>query len=138
MLTTIHAADFRDEKGDRLEGKNTLPISFPEASRIAMLISLVLWSTVLSFFWDVHVILASVLLVMGAMVGFRFVCQRDTAADRKSYTLYNVGSSWRRDVLAEMKCTDLAITRSHMFGGRPVSRSDDNELLTIDDIFVQF
>ena len=60
-----------------------------------MLTSLVLWSTILIFFWDVDVILASVLLVMGAMVGFRFVCQRDAAADRKSYILYNVGSSWR-------------------------------------------
>ena len=92
VFTTIHAADFRDEQGDRLEGKNTLPISFPEASRIIMLTSLVMWSSVLVFFWNLDVVLASVLLVTGAIVGFRFMYQRDVAADRKSYLLYNVCS----------------------------------------------
>ena len=93
VFTTIHAADFRDERGDRLEGKNTLPISFPEASRVIMLASLVLWSSILVFFWNVDIILAFSLLVTGAMVGFRFMYQRDAAADRKSYLLYNVGPS---------------------------------------------
>ncbi|KAF8590044.1 hypothetical protein K439DRAFT_1651394 [Ramaria rubella] len=90
VFTTIHAADFRDEKGDRLEGKNTLPISFPEASRIGMLVSLVLWSSALGRLWNVDFILSSILLVMGTIVGLRFMCQRNAAADRKSYLLYNL------------------------------------------------
>ncbi|KAF8495311.1 UbiA prenyltransferase family-domain-containing protein [Gautieria morchelliformis] len=90
VFTTIHAADFRDEEGDRLEGKRTLPISFPEGSRIVMLASLVLWSSALSLFWNLDAILASVLLITGAAVGLRFIYRRNAAADRMSYLLYNV------------------------------------------------
>lgn len=93
VFTTIHAADFRDEQGDRLEGKNTLPISYPEASRVCMLASLLLWSTALAFCWNLDPLLAAALLAMGAVVGLRFMCYRSPAADRRSYLLYNVRPS---------------------------------------------
>ncbi|KAF8511132.1 UbiA prenyltransferase family-domain-containing protein [Hysterangium stoloniferum] len=90
VFTTIHAADFRDEKGDRLEGKITIPIAFPEASRIGMPLSLTLWSTTLGLIWNVDYVLASILLAVGSIVGLRFFLLRNPSADRTSYLLFNV------------------------------------------------
>jgi 4-hydroxybenzoate polyprenyltransferase len=103
VLTTIHAADFRDEEGDRLEGKKTMPISFPEGSRIVMLASLVVWSSALSVLWNLNAILASILQITGAVVGLRFMYRRNAAADRMSYRLYNVRPSRNPDDQAHTK-----------------------------------
>ncbi|KIJ26432.1 hypothetical protein M422DRAFT_272480 [Sphaerobolus stellatus SS14] len=90
VFTTVHAADFRDEKGDRLEGKITLPIAFPEASRTCMLILLFCWSIFLSIFWNAGTIIFIMLSGLGAIVGVRFFTQRKADADRRSYLLYNI------------------------------------------------
>lgn len=90
VFTTIHAADFRDEKGDKLEGKTTLPIAFPEASRTGIMMLLVWWSSFLSLFWNSGFFTTSVLSILGTAVGIRFFSQRNITADRRSYLLYNV------------------------------------------------
>ncbi|KAI0364579.1 hypothetical protein BV20DRAFT_955919 [Pilatotrama ljubarskyi] len=90
VLTTIHAQDFRDEAGDRIQRRLTIPIVLPRAGRLSMLIGLPIWSLWLG---AVHVqsrLLAASLLGLGVLVGVRFFCLRTAASDRTSYVLYNV------------------------------------------------
>ncbi|GJJ12537.1 hypothetical protein Clacol_006780 [Clathrus columnatus] len=95
IFTTIQAADFRDEKGDRMEGKLTLPIAFPELSRVGTSLLLVFWSNLISTFWSIDVSLSPPLLCMAFIVACRFYRYRNPEADRKSYLLYNSNRGWR-------------------------------------------
>ncbi|KAL0960435.1 hypothetical protein HGRIS_005478 [Hohenbuehelia grisea] len=86
IFTTIHAQDFRDEEGDRLQGRRTLPIVSPSLSRTSMLVTLLLWSLSLAVFVTRSVPTAALVLCLG----LRFYFIRSETADRTSYTLYNI------------------------------------------------
>ncbi|PBK68618.1 hypothetical protein ARMSODRAFT_988745 [Armillaria solidipes] len=88
VLTTIHAQDFQDVPGDRIQGRKTLPIVAPTASRICMIL-LLMWSMWLGAISQTAV--AQVFLISAAIVvGGRFMLFRTVPADRISYILYNV------------------------------------------------
>ncbi|KAK0445795.1 hypothetical protein EV421DRAFT_293005 [Armillaria borealis] len=88
VLTTIHAQDFQDVPGDRIQGRKTLPIVAPAASRISMILLLLMWSMWLG---AISTALSRVFLVSAAIVvGGRFMLFRTVSADRLSYILYNV------------------------------------------------
>lgn len=90
ILTTIHAQDFRDEVGDRTEGRETIPIIMPRAGRLSMPVGLMFWSLVLIIGWCRSVALGTALVGMAVWVGSRFYFARDADSDKTSYLLYNV------------------------------------------------
>ncbi|KAL1747985.1 UbiA prenyltransferase family [Schizophyllum fasciatum] len=90
VLTTIQAQDFRDEEGDRIAGRRTIPIVFPWSGRFTMLLVMMLWSIYIALRCDLPLILASAIMAGGAVVGSRFYLLTDAASDRKSYRYYNV------------------------------------------------
>jgi len=90
ILTTIHAQDFYDEIGDRLQGRKTLPIVWPEASRTLMLVMTLTWSLGLLSISPVNYLYATAFFYLGALVGMRFYFQRDIVSDTSSYLYYNV------------------------------------------------
>ncbi|KAK0477956.1 hypothetical protein IW261DRAFT_1338127 [Armillaria novae-zelandiae] len=88
VLTTIHAQDFQDVPGDRIQGRKALPIVAPTTSRISMILLLVwsMWLGAIS-----QAVVAQIFLVLVAIVvGGRFMLFRTVPADRISYILYNV------------------------------------------------
>ena len=86
VLTTIHAQDFQDVPGDHIQGRKTLPIVAPTASRISM-IFLLMWSMWLG----AQTALSQIFLIsVAAVVGGRFMLFHTVPADRLSYILYNV------------------------------------------------
>ncbi|KAK0229465.1 hypothetical protein EDD85DRAFT_973084 [Armillaria nabsnona] len=88
VLTTIHAQDFQDVPGDRIQGRKTLPIVAPTASRISMIL-LLMWSVWLGAISQT--VIAQFFLISAAIVvGGRFILFRTVPADRISYILYNV------------------------------------------------
>ncbi|KAK0215513.1 UbiA prenyltransferase family [Armillaria fumosa] len=88
VLTTIHAQDFQDVPGDRIQGRKTLPIVAPTASRISMIL-LLMWSMWLGAISQTAV--AQGFLILAAIVvGGRFMLFRTVHADHISYILYNV------------------------------------------------
>ncbi len=91
ILTTIHAQDFYDEIGDRLEDRQTLPIVWPEASRTIMLFMTLAWSFGLLWVISIGPLYATAFLGLGVLVGMRFYFQRDVDSDRLSFVYYNVG-----------------------------------------------
>ncbi|KAI0065526.1 hypothetical protein BV25DRAFT_1764293, partial [Artomyces pyxidatus] len=90
ILTTIHVQDFRDEIGDKLVGRRTLPIVFPEASRIGTIVAMVSWSVGLSVACGLRLPFATALCALASFVGLRCYRLRTAEADRTSYCYYNV------------------------------------------------
>ncbi|KAF7340800.1 hypothetical protein MSAN_02109100 [Mycena sanguinolenta] len=89
ILTTIHAQDFRDELGDRVAGRRTIPTEMPKIGRIAILIGLPAWSIVVGCLFSSSKLVSLLLISMGTWVGTRFYLLRTLENDRASYTAYN-------------------------------------------------
>ncbi|KAJ7103680.1 UbiA prenyltransferase family [Mycena crocata] len=92
IATTIHVADFRDEAGDRMQGRTTFPISMPQLSRIVTAILIISWSVGLIAFWAVGAapVTASSFLGLGVYIGIRVFFQRSESSDKATYQLYNL------------------------------------------------
>jgi 4-hydroxybenzoate polyprenyltransferase len=90
ILSTIHAQDFRDEVGDKLMGRRTIPIVWPEGSRIWILVMLAAWSVGLSWAFDLPPSFSVAFCALAAFIGLRFFRRRTADADKRSYRYYNV------------------------------------------------
>lgn len=90
VFTTIHAQDFQDEAGDRLEKRLTIPIVMPQFGRLSMPIGLLVWSWILAAYWSRSMTLSWAVISLGALVGGRFYFLRTPESDRASYVIYNV------------------------------------------------
>jgi len=90
ILTTIHAQDYKDVRGDAAAGRVTLPIAYPTLSRIVTAFILIAWSWGISLTWRLDYITAAFMGVLALVVGVRFVVRRDVHGDLVSAYLYNV------------------------------------------------
>ncbi|KAI0270494.1 UbiA prenyltransferase family-domain-containing protein [Gloeopeniophorella convolvens] len=90
ILSTIHAQDFRDEVGDKLAGRQTIPIVWPQASRAGILVLLVTWSLGLSWACTLSHAVAIPFCAWAVFVGLRFYTKRTADADCRSYRYYNI------------------------------------------------
>ncbi|KAG1898283.1 UbiA prenyltransferase family [Suillus fuscotomentosus] len=90
FATTLHAQDFKDEEGDRLTGRHTLPTIFPKAARFSMMFGLPLWSYALSRIWKIDALSTTAFVLYGAFVGIRFVMYNTVGADKQSCKFYSV------------------------------------------------
>ena len=96
VLTSIHAQDFQDMEGDSAGGRETLPILYPVASRLSMLVLLPGWSLFLSCFWDVNATVAVPFILLGSFVGVQYFLNKASlsARDHQTYRVYNVRASF--------------------------------------------
>jgi hypothetical protein len=90
ILSTIHAQDFRDEVGDKLMGRRTIPIVWPEGSRIGILLMLTGWSIGLSWACGLAFLFSVPFCAWAAFIGLRFFRKRTSEEDQRSYRYYNV------------------------------------------------
>jgi hypothetical protein len=90
IFTTIHAQDFRDDEGDKLLGRKTFTLAYPEFARITMPSTLIFWSLVLLKTSSTNVYVLYGLLTLALYTGLRFLTLRNAKEDRHSYLLYNV------------------------------------------------
>src|SRR5260221_1437099 len=88
ILSTIHAQDFRDQVGDKLMGRRTIPIVWPEGSRVWILAMLTTWSVGLSWACNLAIRFSIPFCCLSLFVGLRFFRQRTADADRRS-SLYS-------------------------------------------------
>jgi len=94
IFSTIHAQDFRDEVGDKLMGRRTIPIVWPKGSRVWILSILTAWSVGLSWACDLAIPFSVPFCCLSLFVGLRFFRKRTAGADRRSYLYYNVRCSF--------------------------------------------
>jgi 4-hydroxybenzoate polyprenyltransferase len=94
FASTLHAADFPDVVGDKAQGRVTLPMLFPEASRTSFAITVVGWSFYLasSSGWAIGPVCSVLFVALGVYVGARVVLMRSVAADKMSYNWYDVST----------------------------------------------
>jgi 4-hydroxybenzoate polyprenyltransferase len=90
IISTIHAQDFRDEAGDKLIGRQTIPILWPEGSRVMILVMLTAWSVGLSWASKLAIPFSVPFCCWSLFVGLRFFQKRTVDEDRRTYLFYNV------------------------------------------------
>jgi hypothetical protein len=90
IFTTIHAQDFRDGEGDKLLGRKTFTLAYPEFARIATLFTLIFWPIVLIQISFTNLYVLYGMLILGLYTGLHFLTLRNAKEDRHSYLLYNV------------------------------------------------
>ncbi|KAG8221470.1 UbiA prenyltransferase family-domain-containing protein [Butyriboletus roseoflavus] len=88
--TTLHCQDFKDEEGDRLIGRKTLPIVFPSLARASVMVGLPLWSVCLTCLWKIDVVCSAAFVAYAGIVGMRFMMLQSAKADQKSCQLYSL------------------------------------------------
>ncbi|KAI0295102.1 UbiA prenyltransferase family [Multifurca ochricompacta] len=109
ILSTIHAQDFRDEVGDKLMGRRTIPIVWPEASRIGILVMLAAWSIGLSWVYGLASIFSVPFCAWAFFVGLRFFRKRTAEADKLSYRYYNIWLAAAQIVHVPVIATALSV-----------------------------
>ncbi|ESK83135.1 hypothetical protein Moror_15019 [Moniliophthora roreri MCA 2997] len=90
IWTTIHVQDFRDEAGDRLQGRITLPTFLPVASRYLTLFLLNSWSVALAIFWQLGPAALACFVAFGIYLSFHILLQRTEEDDKVSLRLYMI------------------------------------------------
>ncbi|KAI0066615.1 hypothetical protein BV25DRAFT_1796908 [Artomyces pyxidatus] len=90
FATTIQAQDFKDEHGDRMIGRQTIPIVLPSIARYTVIVPLLLWSGGLSMTWHLNPLISTAFLSLALFVGTRFLKYKSVPADQVSFYWYNV------------------------------------------------
>ncbi|KAG7094949.1 hypothetical protein E1B28_005750 [Marasmius oreades] len=88
IWTTIHVQDFRDEVGDRVQGRITLPTLLPEASRHITFFLINAWSIGLGQYWGLSSIAYALFVSFGFYLSLRILLQRTEGEDKVSLRLY--------------------------------------------------
>ena len=78
--------------GDRLVGRQTLPIMHPKSSRPMLMFGLVAWSFGLSALWGLSDALRTPFIFLGFYVGYQFVTKSSCKDDQRSCYLYYVST----------------------------------------------
>ncbi|KAF2837173.1 hypothetical protein M501DRAFT_995702 [Patellaria atrata CBS 101060] len=90
ILTTIQAQDLQDQEGDSQRGRWTMPLVIGDsAARSTVAIGVGIWSYLCPVFWQVGMKWLALSLLLGSVVGGRFLVYRNPKADKVSFRLYN-------------------------------------------------
>jgi hypothetical protein len=127
FATTIHTQDFKDEEGDRLTGRMTIPIVSPQVGRASVLPLLSIWSIALSFVWQLSWACTVLLLCFSVLIGGRFLLLRSRTADQTSFLLYNVSPDLSMHPFCAERLLDVVVSDTHaarLLAVPPISRID--------------
>ncbi|KAF9261700.1 hypothetical protein L218DRAFT_961188 [Marasmius fiardii PR-910] len=88
IWTTIHVQDFRDEIGDRMQGRITFPTLLPEASRYITFFLINVWTIGLGRYWNLPGIASFSFISLGIYLSLRVLFQRTEGEDKVSLRFY--------------------------------------------------
>lgn len=92
-VTTIQLQDMRDQEGDRLRGRSTMPLAFGDVpTRWFTSFSIWFWSIAFPMYWGNGALTAGYILpvIIGAYMGVRVLVQRSVKDDRLSFHLHTL------------------------------------------------
>lgn len=93
VFTTIQVQDLRDQEGDALIDRRTLPLILGDApTRGLTAIAVMTWSAVCPLYWELDMSSCIVSLVSGAVVTSHILLNRSIAHDRLAFRL--LGAWW--------------------------------------------
>jgi 4-hydroxybenzoate polyprenyltransferase len=90
---TIQIQDLRDQEGDRLRGRSTMPLSFgDQPTRWITALSIWFWSVAFPLYWGNKALTAGYILpvLIGGYVGIRVLAMKSVKADRLSFHLHTL------------------------------------------------
>ena len=91
VFTTLQIQDLRDQAGDLVRARSTVPLSFGDsATRWTIAIPVMFWSLFCPFFWRVSPWGYFVPLIGGSVLSFRVLMHRGISADQNSWRLWGI------------------------------------------------
>lgn len=87
-FTTVQIQDLRDQEGDRIRGRSTVPLAFGDVpTRRITALFIAFWSVACPAYWGNGALTAGYILplLIGGYVGYRVLALRDVKADRLSF-----------------------------------------------------
>ncbi|KAI1323414.1 UbiA prenyltransferase family [Xylariaceae sp. FL0255] len=95
IFTTIHTQDFRDQEGDALRRRRTLPLVLGDAkSRWLVALWMPVWGILCPLMWDIGMFTRLLEFLLAGYVGFRCVRYRSVSADKRTFMLWNLWISF--------------------------------------------
>ncbi|RCI09639.1 hypothetical protein L249_4163 [Ophiocordyceps polyrhachis-furcata BCC 54312] len=91
ILTTIQVQDLKDQAGDRLRGRKTVPLVLGERlSRGSIAVLVCVWSLVCGRFWALSATSTAMLLLLAGLVAWRVLARRGRREDLRNWHLWCV------------------------------------------------
>ena len=90
VFTTVHTQDMYDQAGDSLRSRRTVPLVIGDAaSRWTIAVPMLVWSTLVPWYWRVSVYGYIVPVVMGLSVAYRTLMKRSVENDERTFRIWN-------------------------------------------------
>ena len=91
VCTTIQIQDLRDQAGDRLRGRRTLPIFLGDMNaRWTVVVPILFWSTFTPFFWRLSIGGYGLTVFIGTFTVSRILSLRTPEGDRTTFKVWSV------------------------------------------------
>jgi len=95
MFITQHICDLKDQEGDKLRGRRSIPIVLgDELARWSVAVPIMICSIICPFFFGLGVMSYVSTLSIGFLVAFRTVRYRDLKADKVTWKLWAFWTVW--------------------------------------------
>ncbi|KAF5387424.1 hypothetical protein D9757_007796 [Collybiopsis confluens] len=88
--TTTHTQDFKDMEGDIKFFRSTVPLVYPRIARPSVLLGMLTWSALLTYIWDLNIIISCMIFALAIYVGVRFCIRDGKVNDQVSFYWYNL------------------------------------------------
>lgn len=89
IFTTLHIQDLRDQAGDRIRGRRTVPLVWGDGNaRWSIAVCIVFWSFVCPSIWSLGMYGFLGPVILGGTIALRVMFFRSAAADRTSWRLW--------------------------------------------------
>ncbi|KAI0505876.1 UbiA prenyltransferase family [Xylaria bambusicola] len=91
ILSTVHTQDMHDQDGDKVRGRNTMPLQIGDApTRWITVGFMILWGVVCPLFWRCGVLGYATSTSIAYIVAFRTFFLRTVSEDRMTFALWNL------------------------------------------------
>jgi 4-hydroxybenzoate polyprenyltransferase len=91
ILTTMNIQDLKDQHGDRIRGRKTIPLCVGDrVCRYALAFFIPFWSLICASFWCLPMMLYCVPLALGLLVAWRVLTKRTPQEDSYTWKLWCV------------------------------------------------
>ncbi|TVY81893.1 Fumagillin beta-trans-bergamotene synthase [Lachnellula suecica] len=112
ILTTMQIQDLKDQAGDKMRGRKSIPLFFGETfSRWWIAASVLFWSPVCVYFWGLHLFAYVVPIIMGGVVAAQVLWRRSPEDDANAWRLWSI---WTTVLyfLPVVYCSTVSVIRS--------------------------
>jgi 4-hydroxybenzoate polyprenyltransferase len=89
IFSTMHVQDLKDVDGDGARNRKTFPLVMgQETSRWSIAVSVLWWSTICPWFWNVPRLVHGVVMGLGIVIARRVIVLRNFEGDRMTWKLW--------------------------------------------------